>query len=79
MKNLKQLIESFEQKANQDDYAIVSKEDLKTTVKILRDYQTRCTAKSCDRTSLNSNKKADTDNLILIPVDIEKVFTDLFG
>lgn len=79
MKNLKQLIASFEQKANQDDYAIVSKEDLETAVKILRDYQSRCTSKSCDKTSLNSDKKSDTENLILIPVDIEEVLKDLFG
>ena len=79
MKNLEQLIASFEQKANQDNYAIVSKEDLETAVRILRDYQSRCTPKSADKTSLNSDKKSDTENVVLIPVSFKEVIRELFG
>lgn len=39
MKNLNQLISSFEVKANQDDYAIVSKDDLEQTARLLKDYR----------------------------------------
>lgn len=39
MKNLSQLISSFEVKANQDDYAIVSKDDLEQAAQLLKDYE----------------------------------------
>ena len=79
MKNLKQLIASFEQKANQDDYALVSKEDLETAVRFLWDYQSGCTPKSAGKTSLNSDKKSDTENVVLIPVSFEDALRELFG
>ena len=79
MKNLKQLIASFEQKANQDNYAMGSKEDWETAVRSLRDYQARCTPKSADKTSLNADKKSDTENVVLIPVSFKEVIRELFG
>jgi hypothetical protein len=39
VKNLSQLISSFEVKANQDDYAIVSKDDLEQAAQLLKDYE----------------------------------------
>lgn len=39
MKNLIQLIASFEAKANQDEFAIVSREDLEHAVNELKAYQ----------------------------------------
>ena len=39
MKSLNQLIASFEVKANQDDYAIVSKDDLEQAAQLLKDYR----------------------------------------
>lgn len=39
MKNLSQLISSFEVKANQDDYAIVSKDDLEQAAQLLKNYE----------------------------------------
>lgn len=39
MKNLSQLISSFEVKANQEDYAIVSKDDLEQAAQLLKDYE----------------------------------------
>lgn len=39
MKNLTQLITSFEVKANQDEYAIVSKDDLEQAAQLLKDYR----------------------------------------
>ena len=37
MKNLNQLIASFEVKASQDDYAVVSREDLEQAVRYLKE------------------------------------------
>lgn len=37
MKNLNQLIASFEVKANQDEYAVVSREDLEQAVRYLKE------------------------------------------
>lgn len=42
MKDVKELIDSFEKKAESDDYAIVSREDLQVAVKALKIYQNYC-------------------------------------
>lgn len=39
LKNLNQLIASFEVKANHDNYAIVSKDDLEQAAQLLKDYR----------------------------------------
>lgn len=63
MKNLNQLISSFEVKANRDDYAIVSKNDLEQAARLLKDY--RCLKSAEDRLnpdnaiSLNSSEFAN--------------------
>lgn len=69
MKNLSQLISSFEVKANQDDYAIVSKDDLEQAAQLLKDYERLKYAEerlnSDNVISLNSSKFANPsrDNL----------------
>lgn len=58
MKSIVQLIASFEQKARQDEYAIVSKSDLQTAANLLTDYQQILTndvnTKHNQKVSLNS-------------------------
>lgn len=58
MKSIVQLITSFEQKARQDEYAIVSKSDLQTAANLLTDYQQILTddanTKHNQKVSLNS-------------------------
>lgn len=66
MKDLRQLIASFEQKAQQDDYAIVSKEDLQIAVKALKIYQNYCDRSVSElltptRVSLNSADYCSTN------------------
>lgn len=58
MKTLSQLIASFEQKANQDDYAVVSREDLKAAAIALTSFQQMLTdtENSAKKVSLNSKK-----------------------
>lgn len=63
MKNLNQLISSFEVKANQDDYAIVSKDDLEQAAQLLKDYRRLKSAKDRlnpdNAISLNSTEFAN--------------------
>lgn len=59
MKDLRQLIESFEQKSQQDEYVIVSREDLQIATKALKIYQNYCDRSMSElltptRVSLNS-------------------------
>lgn len=64
MKNLNQLIASFEVKANHDKYAIVSKDDLEQAAQLLKDYRRLKSAEdrlnSDNAISLNSSDRENT-------------------
>lgn len=65
LKNLNQLIASFEVKANYDNYAIVSKDDLEQAAQFLKDY----------RRLKSAEDRLTSDNAIsLNSSDLEKPF-----
>lgn len=73
MKSIEQLIESFEQKAQQDAYSVVSREDLFNAAQRLKNLVSMSARSKSQKMSLNSDstnadKKSDDDNFLFFIV-----------